>query len=98
MMRAQGEDVSAERPVARLIASSSLRLAGRVRTQVAGPNFNRVTCNEAGDMYLRQLGDTVDDAKRQPLLKIRPDGGLASSFKIADATPDLVAHDFSVRS
>jgi hypothetical protein len=70
-----------------------------VRTQITGPVFNRVTCDDAGNIYVRQVRDSEEtDLERQPLLKITPNGALAGTFKISSASPDLTFHDFFVKS
>jgi hypothetical protein len=77
-----------------------LHLTGSVKTSLIGPVFNRVACDEAGNIYVRQVSNSTGDAVmgRQPLMKIKRDGTLAGAFKIAGVSPDLLVQDFFVSS
>jgi len=63
---------------------ATLRLTSDVRSQFLGPAFNRVACDDAGNLYARRY---VPGAKgTEPIQKIAPTGAVVRAFD-ANANP-----------
>lgn len=75
---------------------STLRIKSSFRTGFLGPAFNRVACDDEGNLYARRLRS--GDKARGPVEEIGPSGDLFRSFKVEDPLLDLSIADFFVAS
>jgi hypothetical protein len=82
--------------------SGTLQVTREAKTEFPGGMAGKADCDEQGDIYLRPAGDETSKKYHPisalPIRKIRPDGSLAGTFSIADASPGLLAIDFFVQS
>ena len=77
----------------------SLVITSSVTSQVFGPNFGRVRCDEDGNVYLRPYSADRGRAgtlHQTPIQKIKPDGSLAGSFRVTDFREGIWGRDFFV--
>jgi hypothetical protein len=80
--------------------ATNLQITAEAKTPFAGGLAGRARCDSEGNIYFRP---TASDTSRKyhpisalPIRKVKPDGGLAGSFILADAAPGLLAVDFFV--
>ena len=73
-------------------ASGVLQLKSDVGVKFSGPNNGQVACDGAGNVYARPVmfGALPEIAARAPVQQIKTDGTLGRSYRIADASPDLL--------
>lgn len=79
----------------------TLQIKSDITTQIRGTIFGKVGCDDAGDIFVRQYSFELAKAgtiHQVPVVKIKPDGSIAASFKVADAGPDLHMENFAVNS
>jgi hypothetical protein len=95
----KGGAAKAEPPVSERLLN--LEATDIIKTQVQGSPFNRVGCDEDGNIYVRIYG--LESARngnllQVPIQKVKTDGSLAETFEITSFDPDASGADFFVAS
>ena len=82
--------------------SKTLQVTMEAKTEFSGGLAGKADCDQQGNIYLRPAGGEISKKYHPisalPIRKVRPDGSVAGTFSIADASPGLRAIDFFVRS
>jgi hypothetical protein len=69
-----------------------LQMKTSTAVQFQGPNNGHIGCDRSGNLYARGIhfDDQAQASARAPVEKIAPDGRLVASFRITDASSNLI--------
>ncbi len=78
----------------------NLRLTANVKVPLSGTLVGKARCDDDSNLYIRfmaaEMSKKYHGITQIPIEKIRPDGSLAATFRITDASPDSIGKNFFV--
>src|ERR1700687_1622251 len=79
-------------------APSNLRLTANVKVPLSGTLVGKARCDDDINLYIRfmdaEMSKKYHGITQSPIEKIKPDGGLAATFRVTDASPDSIGKSF----
>lgn len=100
MSRAQNKTPALASGSAGSEAPRNLQLTATAKVPLVGTLVGNGRCDDAGDMYVRfmdaEMNKMYHGITKIPIEKIKPDGSVAATFRITEASADISGKDFFV--